>query len=92
VYAVDAASPESPYEFVADVPICVPPRNILYPVTPTLSVEAVQLKLICVLDAGVAPNPEGALGAVVSGGACVVALAVFEYALKLLAASVARTR
>jgi hypothetical protein len=61
-------------------------------VTPTLSVDAVQAKLICVEDAAVAISPLGADGAVVSAPAGVVADAVAEYALKLPAASVARTR
>jgi hypothetical protein len=43
-------------------------RSTLYPVTPTLSVEAVQLKSICVLDAAVAVRPLGAAGGVASGG------------------------
>jgi hypothetical protein len=64
----------------------------LYPVTPTLSVEAVQLKLICELEAAVAVKPVGALGGVVSAALGVLAEAVLEYVLKLPAASVARTR
>jgi len=67
-------------------------RSTLYPVTPTLSVEAVHDKLICVVDAAVAVRFVGAVGGVVSVAAGVVALDVFEYALKLPAASVARTR
>jgi hypothetical protein len=43
-------------------------RSTLYSVTPTLSVEAVQAKLICVLDADVAVSPPGAVGGVVWGG------------------------
>jgi hypothetical protein len=50
----------------------------LYPVTPTLSVEAVQPKSICVLDAAVAVKLLGALGGVVSVAAGVVAVAAFE--------------
>jgi hypothetical protein len=57
-----------------------------------LSVEAVQVNPICVLDDAVAARLAGALGAVVSGAVLVVADDTFEYALKLLAASVARTR
>jgi len=64
----------------------------LYPVTPTLSVEAVHVRLICEVDAAVAVRFVGAVGGVVSGGVCVVALAVFEYALLFPAASFARTR
>ena len=60
--------------------------------TPTLSVDAVQLRLIWVADAAVAVSLPGAVGACVSGAAGVVAVAVFEYPLRLLAASVARTR
>jgi hypothetical protein len=87
------------YVVVVEVPICakfVHPapeqRSTLYPATPTLSVEAVQVKLICVIDAAVAVKFVGAVGGVVSGAACVVALAVFEYALLFPAASYARTR
>ena len=50
----------------------------MYPVTPTLSVEAVQDKLICEVGAAVAVRFVGAVGGVVSGVAGVVALAVFE--------------
>jgi hypothetical protein len=67
-------------------------RSTLYPVTPTLSVEAVHDKLICVVEAAVAVRFVGAVGGVVSAAAGVVALAVFEYALLLPAASFARTR
>jgi hypothetical protein len=67
-------------------------RSTLYPVTPTLSFEAVQDKLICVVEAAVAVKFVGAAGGVVSGGVWVVAFAVFEYALLFPAASFARTR
>jgi hypothetical protein len=50
----------------------------LYPVTATLSVEAVQLRLIWVLDAAVAVRLEGAVGAWVSPPIWVVAPAVEE--------------
>ena len=53
-------------------------RSILYPVTPTLSVEAVQERLTCVAEAAVAVKFVGAVGGVVSGAAGVVALPVFE--------------
>jgi hypothetical protein len=43
-----------------------------------LSVEAVQLSPICVLEAAVAANPLGAVGAVVSEAAVVVADAILE--------------
>jgi hypothetical protein len=66
-------------------------RSTLYPVTPTLSVEAVQDKLICVVEAAVATRFVGALGGVVSAAAGVVAEKIFEYALLFPAASTART-
>ena len=46
--------------------------------TPTLSVEAVQLRLIALLLVALAPRPDGAVGAWVSGAFCVVADAVLE--------------
>ena len=42
-------------------------RSTRYPVTPTLSVDAVQLRLIALLAAAVAASPVGAVGGVVSG-------------------------
>ncbi len=58
----------------ADVPICTKLEHptpaqlsIRYCVTPMLSVEAVQLKLICEPLTGVAASPLGAVGATVSG-------------------------
>ena len=56
----------SEYEAVADVPIWVPPLYILYPVTATLSVEAVQERLICDDDMDVAEREVGVEGGVVS--------------------------
>jgi hypothetical protein len=53
-------------------------RSTLYPVTPTLSVEAVQERLIWVLEAAVAAKLVGAVGGVVSGPAGVEAMAVPE--------------
>jgi hypothetical protein len=47
-------------------------------VTPTVSVEAVQARLIWLLLAAVALRLDGAVGGVVSGAAGVVALAVVE--------------
>ena len=47
-------------------------------VTPTLSVDAVQARLICVVPAAVAVRPVGAVGGVVSPAAGVVAVAVVE--------------
>ena len=43
-------------------------RSTLYPVTPTLSVEAVQERLICAVETAVTVRLPGALGGVVSGG------------------------
>ena len=45
---------------------CEPLRKILYPATPTLSVEAVQLRSIWDEDIVVAVNPVGIVGGVVS--------------------------
>ena len=74
------------------VAICTPPRKTLYPVTPTLSVAAVQERLICEEDTAVAVNPVGVDGAVVSPtGACVVALADEDGEEMFPAASRART-
>jgi 2-polyprenyl-6-methoxyphenol hydroxylase-like FAD-dependent oxidoreductase len=67
-------------------------RSILYPVTPTLSVDAVHPKLICVEDAAVAVSPLGAEGLVVSAAPEVVAELILEYPLRFPAASDARTR
>jgi len=38
-----------------------------YPATPTESVEAVQVRSICVVEVGLAERPVGMVGAVVSG-------------------------
>ena len=51
---------------MADVPICVPPRYILYPVTPTLSVDAVQDKLIWEAEATTTDRPVGTEGGTMS--------------------------
>jgi hypothetical protein len=67
-------------------------RSIRYPVTPTLSEDAVQVRPICELDEAVATRLAGAVGAVVSDEEFVAAEAIFEYPLKFPAASVARTR
>jgi hypothetical protein len=75
-----------------DVQLAPAQRSMRYPVTPTLSVEAVQLSPICELEDAVAANPLGAVGACVSVAALVGADAIFEYALKFPAASLARTR
>jgi hypothetical protein len=50
-------------------------RCTWYPVTPTLSVDAVQLRLIWLALTAVAVSPLGAVGGWVSGPAMVVALA-----------------
>ena len=57
-----------------------------------MSVEAVQTRSISELEAAVAVKFEGGVGGVVSGAERVVAVAVFEYALRLPAESVALTR
>ena len=94
-----AVSPASLYDVVVEVFTCanvVHPlpwqRSIKYAVTPTLSVDAVHVRLIWLVETAVPLSPEGAVGACVSGAACVVALAVFEYVLRFPAASAARTR
>ena len=53
-------------------------RSTRYPATPTLSVDAVQDRLIWELEAAVAVKFEGAVGGVVSAPAKVVAVAVLE--------------
>ena len=50
----------------AEVPICTPPLYILYPVTPTVSVEAVHDRLICDEEIAAAESPVGVVGAIVS--------------------------
>jgi hypothetical protein len=86
-YEVDAFKPES--ENVVVVPLVVPicandeqpapaQRSTLYPVTPTLSVEAVQVSPICELEEAAAFKFDGAVGGVVSAPAGVVAEAIFE--------------
>ncbi len=97
-YEVEAVSPVSLNVVVVGVAICAKlaqaapeHRSTLYPVTPTLSVEAVQDRLICVVEAAVAVKFVGAVGGVVSAAAGVVSEKIFEYALLLPAASAART-
>ena len=58
---------------------------------PTLSVEAVQDRLICALLAAVADSPVGAVGAIVSVELPVVALTLADWSETLLAASRAVT-
>jgi hypothetical protein len=72
-YEVEAVNPVSLNEVAVGVAICAKfaqaapvQRSTLYPVTPTLSVEAVQARLICVPEAGVAARFVGAVGGVVS--------------------------
>src|SRR5512140_110911 len=65
-------------------------RSTWYPVTPTLSVEALHVRLICEFDAAVAARLAGMVGAWVSG-ASVVAEAVLLTAYSLPAASIAAT-
>ena len=97
-YEVEAVNPVSLKEVVVGAAICTKfahaapeQRSTLYPVTPTLSVEAVHDKIICVLEAAVPTRFVGAVGGVVSEAAGVVSEKTFEYALLLPAASVART-
>src|SRR2546430_4085759 len=93
-----AASPVSLYVGPAAVPTgekLVHPapwhRSTGYPVTPTLSVDAVQLRLIWLPLTAVADRLPGAVGGCVSG-AGVAAPATFADPLAFPAASVARTR
>ena len=64
---MEAVKPVLEYEGVPDVPTCVPLRNILYPVTPTLSVEADHERLIWLAEAPDADKFVGTLGAMMSG-------------------------
>jgi hypothetical protein len=64
---VDADSPASEYDVAALVPIFVPARYTLYPVTPTLSVDAFQVRSICDEETAVATRLVGTEGGVVSG-------------------------
>ena len=56
------------------VAICTPPLNTLYPATPTLSVEAVHVRLICVEETATAATFVGTDGGIVS---CVPMMGVF---------------
>ncbi len=67
----------------------LPLRNTLYPVTPTLSVEAVQLRFTWLLETAVAVSPAGCDGGVVSVLAVVVADTVALGTDRLPAASTA---
>jgi hypothetical protein len=64
---VEALSPVSEYEVDELTPILVLPRKMLYPVTPTLSVEAFQVRLICEEETALATRLVGTVGGVVSG-------------------------
>jgi hypothetical protein len=66
VYDVAAASPVSLYEFVGAIPIKDPLRYTSYPVTPTLSVDAVHVRLIWLVEMAEAARFVGTLGGVVS--------------------------
>ena len=78
VYVVLDDNPLSLNKLVADVLIFAPFLNILYPVTPTSSVDAVQLNEIELDVTAVAKRLVGTLGAVVS-----VLLPLFELPLPL---------
>ncbi len=67
-------------------------RSTRYPVTATLSLDAAQLRSICVLLITAGTGVPGAVGACVSGAAEVDAVATAEYALRFGTASLARTR
>ena len=58
---------------VRAVPTWAPFLNTWYPVTATLSLEAVHERLIWVEETAVAESPVGVDGACVSAAACVVA-------------------
>jgi hypothetical protein len=76
-YEYDVEALKAKSEYVAAplvVPICANEehpaplqRSTLYPVTPMLSVEAVQINPICEVDEAVATKARGAVGAIVSG-------------------------
>jgi hypothetical protein len=65
----------------------MPLRNILYPVTPTLSVDADQAKLIWLEDTTLTARFAGTLGAVVSVEALVFVLTLTDGVELLPAAS-----
>ena len=77
---------------VVDVPASVEPRKIRYPVTPTLSVDAVQDSETVVEVVAVTARVVGAVGGVVSTtGASVVTVTALLAAETFIAASTART-
>ena len=79
-------SPTSRKLVVTLVPTCVPFRYTLYPVTPMLSVEAVQVTLIETEELPVAETPVGTLGGLPSP-ALVVAVAAGEDCAELFPAA-----
>jgi hypothetical protein len=87
VYFVEAVNPVFEYDVVDAVPTCVPFRKTLYPVTPTRSVDAVQLRLICDAETVWAARFAGTLGGVVLALTVIAAVAVALLAL-LVAVSV----
>jgi hypothetical protein len=76
---------------VDDVPTSVPPRNTWYCVTPTLSVDAVQVNETCVAETALPASPLGTEGGVVSGAAGVVTDTLADEADAFSAASSATT-
>jgi hypothetical protein len=78
VWLVPQASPVNVNDVVVIVPALTPSRKTVYPVTPTLSVDAVQDAEIDVVVAAVLANPVGADGAVVSGHADVEAVTLLR--------------
>jgi hypothetical protein len=89
---VDAVSPESKYDVVALLPTFVPPRKTLYPVTPTLSVEAFHVRLICEEEAVVAVRPAGTDGDVESATGLLTVTVTPALVVKLLDESAAIAR
>jgi hypothetical protein len=90
-YVVARARPVSANDGAVVTPIWAPSRNTVYPVTPTLSVEAVQVRLTCAGETAAATSPVGVLGGVLSTPAAVVKLLLLLIR-SLPAASVDRTR
>jgi hypothetical protein len=76
VWLVPQARPVKVNDVVVVVPALTPSRKTVYPVTPTLSVDAVQENGIVVVVAAPTASPEGAVGADVSGQAAVDAVSV----------------
>ena len=79
VYDVPHVSPVNENDVDVDVPAALPFRNTRYPITPTLSLEAVQDSVIEVWPTALVASPVGVDGGVVSPQAPVEALIdVFE--------------